>query len=167
MDLIRSRMNSDFWLLLKEKLDISFLQRAPEWQIKAIEDRTGIPVGLQCLPKEHQDCCLTPMLEQQCMNGDWRIFSGLMWQGEAQMTTSVGALKQAFADCRSNANFLAWRWMNFHPRKRSFLLKLAEKPDQLLNEIASVFMEISLDKRELIDQANAELKSKPGQTGLG
>jgi hypothetical protein len=165
MDGIREQMNSRFWHAFQKKLDILFSQHAPEWKTKAIEDRNtaNLLVGLQCVLREPQASCLLPMMEQQYIGGTWRIFSGLMWNGTPQPLPAVNELKQSLADAnfKSNEQFLAWQWTNFYPQKSDFLLRFARQPEQLLNEIASVFKSLSLDRRELISQANTALKNTP------
>ena len=166
MDEIRERMNSQFWKNFNRQTDSLLSRHAPEWQAHAIEDRNAAEmlVGLQCKLIEPQTLCLFPMLEQQYLGGNWRIFYGLMWQGAptvGQLTLpAVSQLKQVLsgAGYKSNENFLAWQWTNFYPRRSDFLQRYALQPEKLLDEVESVFRKLPLD---LIGQANAALKDAP------
>ncbi len=173
MDTIREQMNSRLWQELGQKLDILFSKGAAEWQIQTTEDRNAADmlVGLQGKLREPQALCLFPMIEQQYTGGVWRIFYGLMWQGaptiEQLALPAVVQLKQALSDAgfKHNENFLAWQWTNFYPRQSRFLLRFSRQPEQLLSELESAFKALSLDQRDLINQANAALKDvPPGKT---
>jgi hypothetical protein len=167
MDEIRTGMNSGFWLGLQQRLDSAL--HGSEWQTRTTEDRNAadMRVGLQCTLREPQSLCLFPMMEQQFLGGDWRIFYGLMWQttpAPDQLTLpAVAALKTALAEAgfKSNENFLAWQWTNLHPRRSDFLLRYAAKPEQLLDEVAAIFNELLNDRAGLIADANAALKDTP------
>lgn len=167
MDEIRAGMNSGFWLGLQQRLDSAL--HGSEWQTRTTEDRNAadMRVGLQCTLREPQSLCLFPMMEQQFLGGDWRIFYGLMWQttpAPDQLTLpAVAALKTALAEAgfKSNENFLAWQWTNLHPRRSDFLLRYAANPEQLLDEVAAIFNELLNDRAGLIADANAALKDAP------
>ncbi len=166
MDEIRERMNSQFWKNFNRQVDSLLSRHAPEWQAHAIEDRNAAEmlVGLQCKLGKPQTLCLFPMLEQQYLGGNWRIFYGLMWQGAPTVgqlaLPAVSQLKQVLsgAGYKSNENFLAWQWTNFYPRRSDFLQRYALQPEKLLDEVESVFRKLPLD---LIGQANAALKDAP------
>lgn len=167
MDEIREQMNSRFWNVLQQRLDMAL--KDTEWQTQVTEDRnaTGVLVGLQCKLREPQTICLFPMLEQQFLGGTWRIFFGLMWQAtptpEQLALPAVAALKQLLCDTgfKDNENFLAWQWTGFYPRRSGFLQRFAQQPDELLDDISAVFKPLLTDQRTLIASANAALKEMP------
>jgi hypothetical protein len=158
------RMNAQFWTDLKQRIDAQLA--SPAWQIQVTEDRNSadILVGLQYNLCEPQANCLFPMLEQQYLGGDWRIYFGLMWQNAPNpgqlALPEVTHLKQVLADAglKSNENFLAWQWTKLYPRRRDFLLRYANQTEKLLDEIESILKTLPLD---LIAQANVALQAIP------
>ncbi|MDD4928874.1 MAG: hypothetical protein PHP85_06315 [Gallionella sp.] len=167
MDEIRCQMNSRFWQDFQQRLNTTL--QGTEWQTQVTEDRNAadVRVGLQCKLHKPQELCLFPMMEQQYTGGDWRIFMGLMWQRppapEQLALAAVSALKQSLTDAGfgHNENFLAWKWTHFHPRRRDFLLRYAQQPEKLINEVESTFDSLLGAHRELIAAANAALKTAP------
>lgn len=167
MDAIREQMNSRFWNELQLRLGAAL--QDTEWQTQVTEDRNAAEmlVGVQCKLRESQSLCLFPMLEQQYLGGTLRIFFGLMWQAtptpEQLALPAIARLKQQLTDAgfKNNENFLAWQWTNFHPRSSSFLLRYAQQPEKLLDEVESIFNTLLTDQRSLIASANAALKEVP------
>jgi hypothetical protein len=169
MDVIREQMNSRFWQDLQHRIDTLSVQHAPEWHPLVTEDRNAADmlVGLQCKLREPQSHCLFPMLEQQYLGGNWRIFFGLMWQSpptkEQLALPAITALKQNLsgAGFKHNENFIAWQWTNFHPRRSEFLLRYSQQPEKLLCEVESIFSALLIEYREHITSANAALQAVP------
>lgn len=167
MDEIRERMNSDFWRALQQRLNSALENSA--WTVRAIEDRNAqdVLVGLQCNLREPQTTCLFPVIEQQLLGGKWRIYFGLMWQGQPTSAhlslPALVALKQRYSDAgyKSNESFLAWQWTHFYPRRSDFLQRYSATPDQLLDEVEGIFKELLNTHRDLISSANAALKDAP------
>ncbi len=167
MNAIREQMNSRFWNELQ--LRLGAVLQDTEWQTQVTEDRNaaGVLMGVQCKLREPQTICLFPMLEQQYLGGIWRIFFGLMWQvaptAEQAALPAIARLKQQLMDAgfKHNENFLAWQWTHFHPRSSGFLLRYAQQPDKLLDQVESIFNILLTDQRSLIASANAALKGMP------
>ncbi|MFA6922023.1 MAG: hypothetical protein WC216_09290 [Gallionella sp.] len=170
MDDIRRKMNSALWQALQQHLGTLLNQQAADWQVKVTEDRNAadVLVGLQCKLTRPQELCLFPMLEQQYLGGNWRIFTGLMWQSppapEQLALPAVATLKQSLADAGfgNNENFLAWQWTRFYPQRSDFLLRYSQQPEALLGEVESVFSSLLIEHRDEIAAANAALKIRPG-----
>jgi hypothetical protein len=107
------------------------------------------------------------MMEQQYLGGIWRIYSGLIWSAPPSPDhpglPAVSALKAALqtAGFKSNENFLAWKWTAFHPRRRDFLLRYAQEPEKVLEEVETGVRTLLIDRREAIESANAALNSAP------
>lgn len=169
MDGIRLQMVSRFWLQLKQNLNIILSEQVPEWQVDVIEDRNTAEalVGLQCKSAKSVELHLFPMIEQQLIGGRWRIFCGLMWQSaptsEQLAQPCVTALKNSLTDAgfQSNASFLGWRWMNYYPHRRDFLMRFSLHCDELMNEVVSGFGTLLLDQSTLINNANSALQDMP------
>ena len=169
MDGIRQRINSDFWNALKKRLDERLKSCAPHWQIQPTEDRNAadVLVGLQCKQADEQGISLFPMIEQQFLGGNWRIYTGLMWQSapntEQAALPVVQELKQSLqkAGFGSNESFLAWQWTRFYPRRSDFLLACSTQPETLLDEIEALLSPLLIEHRELIESANTALRNMP------
>lgn len=174
MDQIREQMNTRFWQELLQRLDASTDEKSTggheaTWVVEPTEDRNAPDslVGLHCRLRAEQALYLRPMLEQQYLGGQWRIFFGLMWSAtpspDRLALPAVAALKQSLqnAGFKHNENFLAWQWTAFYPRRRDFLLRYAQQPEKLLDDVEAVMKPLLTDHRTLIEQANAALQTTP------
>ncbi len=169
MDDIRIRLNSAFWNALQRHLHARQNAHAPRWQIQATEDRNaaGMLIGLQFGLPVAQEHSLFPMLEQQYLGGNWRIYIGLMWQSaptpEQLALPEVASLKEALTDAgfSSNASFLGWQWTRWYPRSGEFLLRCSDRQEKLLDEVESVMSPLLAEHSALIDAANQALKGVP------
>ncbi len=167
MDDIRIRLNSEFWIALQRRL--AARPDAPQWQIQTTEDRNAADmlIGLQCRLPVTQEHCLFPMLEQQYLGGNWRIYVGLMWQSaptpEQSALPEVVLLKQALTDSgySGNASFLGWQWTRWYPRSGEFLLRCSEHQEKLLDEVENVMNPLLAEHGALIDAANQALNRVP------
>ena len=161
VDIMREKMNSNFWSDLKKRIDASLEQ--PGWETETIEDRdsAGILLGIRFRQAGPQPNYLFPMLEQQQMGGKCRIFMGLMWQESptpaALSIPQVLELKKTLETkgYRGNQNFIAWRWTDLYPRQKDFLLDYAMRPEKLFSEVESAFN--APDLLDLISEANSAL----------
>lgn len=169
MDQIREQLNTRFWLDLQQRFAALIDQQPLPWQIAATEDRNveDSLVGLYFPLRTEQPVYLRPMLEQQYLGGNWRIYFGLMWSAAPspdQLTLPpVAALKQSLQDkgFKSNADFLAWQWTKLYPRRRDFLLSYSQQPEKLLGDLEALLKILLIDHRTLIEQANAALQAAP------
>jgi len=75
----------------------------------------------------------------------------------------VRKLKAALqnAGFKSNENFLAWQWTMLYPRRRDFLIRFAQQPEKLLDEAEAIVKTLLIERRELVEQANAALQAAP------
>ena len=169
MDRLREQMNTGFWHDLLERLGTFIDGRSLPMQIAATEDRNtlGGIVGLHCILQPAQELYLRPMMEQQNLDGSWRIYFGLMWSAkpspEHRALPAVLKLKEALllAGFKNNENYLAWQWTTLHPRRSDFLLRYAQQPEVLLNDAQNFLQTLLLEQRDLIAAANAELQAAP------
>jgi hypothetical protein len=169
MDTLREQMNSRFWQELLAQLKALINEHGLAWRVEATEDKNAPDslVGLHCTTSTEQALYLRPMVEQQYLGGAWRIYFGLMWSAaptSAQLELpAVSSLKTSLqkAGFKSNENFLAWQWTTFYPQRKDFLLRFAQQPEKLLNDIETVFKTLLIDHREAIEQTNAALDIRP------
>lgn len=169
MDGIREQLNCRYWRELLPRLDALINALALPWNIALTEDKNAPDnlVGLHCGLRTEQPIYLRPMLEQQYLGGTWRIYFGLMWSAtptpEQLALPAVGALKQTLQDAgyKNNANFLAWQWTGFHPRRRDFLLRYAQHPETVLEETVAILNKLLTEHRNSIEQANDALQAAP------
>jgi hypothetical protein len=169
MDQLREQMNNHFWKDLMSRINRLMKAHKLTWNFEFTEDKnaTDILVGLHCITAPGQTLYLSPMLEQQYLGGLWRIYFGLRWSAPpspAQLgLPAVNDLKESLqkAGFKSNENFLAWQWTTFYPRSMDFLLRYAQQPEKLLEDIEDIFKLLLIEHGESIEQANLALKSAP------
>jgi hypothetical protein len=169
MDKLREQMNNRFWKDLMSRINALIQAHKLTWNFEFTEDKnaTDILVGLHCITALGQTLNLSPMLEQQYLGGLWRIYFGLRWSAPpspAQLgLPAVNDLKESLqkAGFKSNENFLAWQWTTFYPRSMDFLLRYAQQPEKLLEDIEDIFKLLLIEHGESIEQANLALKSAP------
>lgn len=162
MDSIREQMNNRFWKALRQRLDALIAEHDLHWQTALTEDKNArdTVVGLYCIPRTPQMVHLRPMMEQQLLGGAWRIYYGLMWNtvpaAEQLQLPAVRNLKASLQHegYKDNENFLAWQWTMLYPRRRDFLLRYANQPAGLLEEVEAIFKSLLIDHGDAIAQAN-------------
>ncbi len=172
MDELRLRMNNQVWrdLLIRMKSFVS--ERELPWQIELTEDRNASDrlVGLYFAARLEQEVHLRPMVEQQFLGGEWRVYFGLMWSAaptpELLGLPPVNNLKVSLqlAGFKANESFLAWQWTAFHPRRRDFLLRYSQRPEALLDEMAAILKTMLTDHGAALALANAALQNAPHST---
>ena len=128
MDNLREQMNTRFWQTLHQRLDALINKHALPWQVTATEDRNAAEntqaslVGLHCALRTGQELFLRPMMEQQNLGSDLRIYFGLMWSAPPSpdhlALPAVVALKESLhrTGFKDNENYLGWQWTALHPR---------------------------------------------------
>ena len=173
MDTLRECMNTQFWQALQQQIANMVAKHALPWQVTATEDKNAAEhaavslVGLYCAMPVGQELYLRPMMEQQNLGGDWRIYFGLMWSAppspEHTSLPEIAALKDALQQTgfKNNQNYLAWQWSKLHPRRQDFLLRYAQQPKALLDEAQALLQKLLLEQRDLIATANAALQAAP------
>jgi len=169
MDRLREQMNNRLWQELLARLDALANAQGLAWRIELTEDKNAPDnlVGLHCAASTGQALYLRPMMEQQYLGGEWRIYFGLMWStapAPGQLgSPAVTRLKESLqkAGFKSNESFLGWQWTAFHPRRKDFLLRYALQPEKLLGDMEAVFKTLLTEHRVSIEQANAALKTAP------
>lgn len=169
MDKLREQMNNRLWLELQLRLDEVIKEQGLAWHIEPTEDKNAPDclVGLHCSTSTEQPLYLRPMMEQQYLGGEWRIYFGLMWSTapspEQLGIASVKSLKEALQNTgfKNNESFLAWQWTVLYPRRKDFLLRYAQQPEKLLGDVEIIFRTLLIDHREAIEHANAALKGAP------
>lgn len=169
MDDIRKRMNSEFWLQLKTTLEAAINPLDAGWIILPTEDRNDAEqlVGLHFNLDTDQDVYLRPMIEQQLMGGNWRIYFGLIWSSapspEHLKLPAIARLKEELNlnGLKSNESFLGWQWSKLHPRRQDFLLHLSNQPQALLDDAAKPLLSLLTEFGDAINAANAALHSAP------
>ncbi len=167
MDKLREQTNNRFWQELLARLNRLVKQHELAWRIELTEDKNSPDslVGLHCTSLTEVQPYLRPMMEQQYLGGEWRIYFGLIWSAAPAADqlglAHVGKLKASLqrAGFKSNESFLAWRWTAFHPRRKNFLLSYARQPGKLLDDVVAIFSTLLIDHREEIEQANEVLKT--------
>lgn len=144
LDQQRANLNQTFWVDLQAHLQGLYTAENLLWQIVPTEDRNTADrwVGLHALPAQPSAQYLHPILEQQLLGEQLRIYLGVMWHvaptPEQLALPAVMALSEALAaqGFKQNERFLGWQWTLWHPRRRDFLLRYTQQPAALLSEVA-------------------------------
>jgi hypothetical protein len=166
MDKLREQMNNRLWLNLHSRLEKLIQEHGLAWLLETTEDRNAPDclVGLHCNVGSEQVLSLLPMVEQQSLGGEWRIYYGLMWSAapspEQLEIVAVKKLKASLqnAGFKNNERFLAWQWTAFHPRRKDFLMRYAHRPEQLLDEMEAILKKLLVDFGSDIAQTNEVLR---------
>lgn len=161
MDAIRLRMNNEFWRQASTRIS----ELVPDWHVTLTEDRNtpDCYVGLHLQPILEQNIYLRPMLEQQVTEGEMRIYFGLMWSappatGKIALETITSLHKKLQREgCKSNDNFLAWRWTSLYPRRKHFLLQLSAQPDELISGAIAPLLDLLTRYTTELHLANSAL----------
>lgn len=169
MDSLREQMNNRLWRELISRLKTLIKEHGLAWRADLTEDKNAPDslVGLHCTALTEQQLYLRPMMEQQYLGGEWRVYFGLMWSAAPSPDqlglASVSSLKESLqkAGFKSNENFLAWQWTAFHPRRKDFLLRYARQPEQLSDEMEAILKSLLMKYDTAITQANAALRNAP------
>lgn len=168
-DKLREQMNNRLWRELQQRIDTLIKAHELAWRIEVTEDKNtpDSVAGLHCSLAAEQSLYLRPMVEQQYLGGDWRIYFGLMWSAIPSAVQlrlpAVIDLKESLqqAGFKNNENFLGWQWTTFHPRRKDFLLRYANHPEQILDEMEAGLKTLLIKRRVEIERANAAIKNSP------
>lgn len=169
VDGLRQRMNTEFWVALRERISALLVAHALPWQAETTEDRNAPEciVGLHLQPVTDQALYLRPMLEQQATGDTLRIYHGLAWSSaptpDQTRITEVATLRETLQDegFKNNENFLAWGWTPHRPRRKDFLLRLSTDKDALLDETVDLIRHLLVDHGNAVNAANAALRVAP------
>ncbi|NOU00347.1 MAG: hypothetical protein HOO95_02060 [Gallionella sp.] len=169
VDKQRKQLNNNLWLALLQRLNALCSEHQLPWHIEITEDKNSPDnlVGLHGNLHTTQTLYLRPMIEQQNLGGDLRIYFGLMWSTapspEQLALPAISELKEALkkANFKTNESFLGWQWTSFHPRRKDFLLRYSEQPESVLDEIIKILQTLLVDFNEAIALANTALQHTP------
>ena len=169
IDKQREQLNNRLWLALLQRLNALCNEHQLSWHIEATEDK-NVPdslVGLHGNLHIVQTLYLRPMVEQQNLGGNLRIYFGLMWStpptSEQLALPTIVELKASLqkAHFKTNESFLGWQWTTFHPRRKDFLLRYSQHPESVLDEMTKILQALLVDFNETINLANAALQHTP------
>jgi hypothetical protein len=169
LDSIRLRLNNEFWLALRERLDAWLAQQALPWSTQITEDRNNEEclVGLHLQPKGEMRLFLRPFMEQQFLGDDYRVFHGLMWNtmpdASHKAQPAVEALRTSLGDAglKHSDSFLAWQWLPWHPRRRDFLLRFVTRRNESLDDALRPWQALLAEHGEQLRLANLALSEAP------
>jgi hypothetical protein len=164
-DRLRAQLNNRFWQRLLSNLGVLIKEQALSWRAEPTMDKATADslIGLNCIPLAEQKIYLHPMMEQQYLGGEWRIYFGLMWSAppttDQLRSVAVRSLMNSLQTTgfKNNESFLAWQWTKFYPRSRNFLLRFANQPEKLLDEALATLRILLVDHFEAIKHANDSL----------
>jgi hypothetical protein len=166
-DKLREQLNNRLWQELLARFNALIKEHELAWRVELTEDKNAPDslVGLHFAYQTEQQLYLRPMMEQQYLGGEWRVYFGLIWSappapdqlGLAHVSNLKASLQKA--GFKSNESFLAWQWTVFHPRRKDFLMSYARQPEKLLDDVVAIFGTLLIDHREEIERANEVLKT--------
>lgn len=169
LDGIRLQHNNRFWQALRESLDALLAENTLQWHSAFTEDRNNADalVGLHLEPHIEQRTFLRPFMEQQLLGDSYRIYYGLMWNTAPEPAQKnlppVDVLRQHLNDAgfKQSDSFLAWQWSPWYPRRKDFLLRFSNKPDELLQEAMQPWQALLKGYAEQLSLANLALNAAP------
>jgi hypothetical protein len=169
IDKQRGQLNNSLWQDLLQRLNALCNEHQLPWHIEATEDKNAPDslVGLHGNLHIAQTLYLRPMVEQQNLGGNLRIYFGLMWSTapspEQLKLPAITELKASLqkVNFKANESFLAWQWTSFHPRRKDFLLRYSQQPEITLDEMTTILQTLLVDFNEAINLANAALQLTP------
>lgn len=164
LDKIRQRMNNGFWSASRSRL----ADKLSHWRIDVTEDRHSPDryVGLHLQAPGEQTLFLQPMMEQQMIEGEMRIYFGLMWNvpptDDKKNLPEIASLREKLqrVGFKNNERFLAWRWTTFYPQRKQFLLGLGTQPDMLLDKATTPLLDLLSSHETELNLANTALREK-------
>lgn len=170
VDKIRQRMNNEFWSASRSRL----ADKLSHWRIDLTEDRHSPDryVGLHLQAPGELTLFLQPMMEQQMIEGEMRIYFGLMWNvpptDDKKNLPEIASLREKLqrAGFKNNERFLAWRWTTFYPQRKQFLLGLGTQPDILLDKTAIPLLDLLSSHETELNLANTALREKGSSTAI-
>ena len=169
IDKQREQLNNSLWLALLQRLNALCNEHQLPWHIEVTEDKNAPDslVGLYGNLRIAQTLYLRPMVEQQNLGGNLRIYFGLMWSAapspEQLALPVVVELKASLqkSNFKTNESFLGWQWTTFHPRRKDFLLRYSQQPEKTLAEMAAILQTLLVDFNAAITLVNTALKDAP------
>lgn len=169
IDKQREQLNNSLWLALLQRINALCNEHQLPWNIEVTEDKNAPDclVGLHGNLRTTQTLYLRPMVEQQNLGGNLRIYFGLIWSiapsTEQLALPEISALKQALqkSHFKTNESFLGWQWTIFHPRRKDFLLRYSQHQESVLDEITKILQTLLIDFNEAIKLANTALENTP------
>jgi hypothetical protein len=169
LDGIRLRLNNEFWIALRRRIDVLLEKHALKWDSNLTEDRNNEAclVGLHLQPQFEQSLFLRPFMEQQFMGDSYRVYHGLAWStapNPAQKSLpAVDTLRNAVQSSgfKESDSFLAWQWLPWYPRRKDFLLRFANQRDSLMEEAEGIWARLLLGLEEEFRHANLALNEAP------
>ncbi len=174
LDGIRLEHNNRFWNALNEQLGALLKQQTLPWHCEITEDRNNEDtlVGLHLEPHAEQRIFLRPFMEQQLMGASYRIYYGLMWNAAPEPAQknlpAVESLRKRMSEAgfKDSDSFLAWQWSPWYPRRKDFLLRLANKQDELLKEAMQPWQGLLEEYGEELRLANIALNEAPRSAAI-
>ncbi len=170
VDVTRQKLNHEFWVALSKRLIDEAL---PDWFVITTENRNKADnepetlVGVYLQPKGNPAIHIRPMMEQQYMGENVRVYFGLMWSDapslkQKSLPEIVTLQRELTEDGFKNSDsFLAWQWTTFYPRSMDFLLRFTGSEDsrkELLEIVVGKITTLLARHGEAIQAANAALQ---------
>lgn len=170
VDTTRQKLNHEFWVALSKRLMDEAL---PDWFVITTENRNKADnepetlVGVYLQPKGNPAIHIRPMMEQQYMGENVRVYFGLMWSDapslkQKSLPEIVALQRELTVDGFKNSDsFLAWQWTTFYPRSMDFLLRFTGSEDsrkELLEIVVGKITTLLARHGEAIQAANAALQ---------
>lgn len=170
VDATRQKLNHEFWVALSKWLIDEAL---PDWFVITTENRNKADnepetlVGVYLQPKGNPAIHIRPMMEQQYMGENVRVYFGLMWSDapspKQKLLPEIVTLQRELTQdgFKNSDSFLAWQWTTFYPRSMDFLLRFTGSEDsrkELLEIVVGKITTLLARHGEAILAANAALQ---------
>jgi len=163
---VKIRLHKEFWITFRSALQDTLTQSrwSNEWEVRMI----GAPL------KDYAKCVLVPQsvrqgqrylrlaLPQGTRSSDYRLHYGVLWNkalGTELNIKEVDVLadklrKEGF---RSDSWWIGYKYLNYYPPRKEFLLRMAASKDEFIQEMIELLWALFEGKYPLIEGANAAL----------
>ena len=174
LDGLRRDLNNQFWKVMHAQLDSLVKSRSLPWVAQLTEDRNAEDclVGVYLEPTQSSRVFLRPFMEQQYIGEGYRIYHGLMWNttpdAAQKALPAVAALSASMQEAgfKEGDNFFGWQWLNWHPRRRDFLMRFGIPTEQSLADMMQPWEQLVLVWGEQLQAANTALAQGPTSTTI-
>ena len=165
---LKIRLHEEFWFTFRSALQDTLTQSrwSNEWEVRM--------TVREALLKDYASCLLVPRsiqrdqrylrfgLQQGTRSQDYPLSYGIVWNkalGTELNIKEVDVLadklrKEGF---RSDSWWIGYKYLNYYPPRKEFLLRMAANRDEFIQEMIELLRALFEGKYPLIEGANAAL----------
>jgi hypothetical protein len=166
---VKDMIQREFWVCLRDLLNKELEKSGySNWQIDLTDEKE--------LCKNYAQCCIRPKngattslqlrvaVEQEYGYGVYQLYYGIQWNEEVDTLIQQPLVQKLLKDLESKqfktelpSWFLGWKYMDYYPRRKDFLLKMAADKTAIVNAVSKDVWSLFKDHVDLITDVNMEL----------